>query len=223
MDPVDLREGLGESRAPVAQRLDAGLGEPAVTEDAVGGTGSGAYERGAGGGTDPVRVGAEQAEDLLGEAVPGGLAGVGAVVDAGRGGAGQGSAAQLDQQTRQIGAPGGLTALVVDDVEGVLDAPELDHRADEVRAAGAVEPGGADDVTALDPEHGLLAGQLGAAVGAAGRGGGGLRVRLLGVPGEDVVRGDVQQDGAGAGAGGGQVGRAVAVARERLGRPAPGG
>src|SRR6185312_5781321 len=83
----------------------------------------------------------------------------------------------------------------------------------------AVQPGGADDVAAVREglQDGLFAGELGAAVGAARGGGGVLGVRRGGVAGEDVVGGDVEQDGAGTGAGVGEVGRAVAVDRERLG------
>src|SRR5436190_22032016 len=73
------RERLRERLAPVADRLDAGRRPPVVAQHAVRGPGRGAYEGRARGGADPLRVGAEPLEDGPGEAVPGRLAGAGAV------------------------------------------------------------------------------------------------------------------------------------------------
>ena len=54
------------------------------------------------------------------------------MVDPGWRGAGQRALAQAHQTVGQISGPGGLSALVIDDIQGVLDGLQLDHGPDEI-------------------------------------------------------------------------------------------
>ena len=142
-------------------------------------------------------------EDLPREVVPGAGAGGGHVVDA--------ELDPLDQADDAVGEVPGVgrrADLVADDQHLAVVGGEAQHRLDEVGAADAEEPGGADDEVALVGGRGrLLAGQLGAAVGGERRGLVGLDVGgALGAV-EDVVAGDVDDAGADRGGGGGDVAR----------------
>ena len=126
-------------------------------------------------------------EDLAGEVVPGAGAGGGHVVDA--------ELDPLDQADDAVGEVPGVgrrADLVADDQHLVLGRGEAQHRLDEVGAADAEEPGGADDEVALVGGRGrLLAGELAAAVGGERRGLIGLDVGRALAAVEDVVAGDV--------------------------------
>ncbi len=140
-----------------------------------------------GGRREHLAVDAGLLEDLARELVPGAVAGGRHVVDA--------VLDPLDQPHEPVGevpGVGGRADLVADDEDLVLVGREAQHRLDEVAAADAEQPGGADDEVALVGGGGrLLAGQLGAAVGGERRGLVGLHVgRALGAV-EDVVAGDV--------------------------------
>ena len=143
-----------------------------------------------------------------GEPEPGGLARTRRVVDAWSGAGG----GQRDDLVSDIDRPGGLPALVGDDINVLLLARQGDHRADEVGPVRAVEPGRPHHVAGVgqQPEHGLLAGQLGAPVGGARGGAVIFRVGPPAVAAEHVVSGHVHQGGAAGGAGGGDVLRATA-------------
>ena len=84
--------------------------------------------------------------------------------------------------------------LVGDDGEGFVGAGEFDHGGGEAGAAGAVEPGGAEDecvgVVELDE---LFAGEFGAAVFGEWADGVGFFPRAGGVTGEDEVGGEVDE------------------------------
>ena len=105
---------------------------------------------------------------------------------------------QRAQERGQVAGPRRLAPLVVDDVEGVPLGGEPQHRAREVGAVCAVEPGGAHDVategavarTARSPAALLRPYALTGASGAF------LGVRRVGVAGEDVVGRDVHQPAA---------------------------
>ncbi len=150
-------------------------------------------------------------EDLAGEVVPGARAGGGHVVDA--------ELDPLDQADDPVGevpGVGGRADLVAHDQDLVLGRGEAQHRLDEVGAADAEEPGGADDEVALvGRRRRLLAGELGAAVGRERRRLVGLDVGRALAAVEDVVAGDVDDAGADRGRGGGDVAGAGAVDRKR--------
>jgi len=114
----------------------------------------------------------------------------------------------------------GRTAeLVPDDAKRVAVAPEPQHRAHEVAAAGAEHPGGAQDrVARAGRDHRLLAGKLGPAIGAARAGRIILAIEARPVAGEDIVGGDMNDWDAGIPRGAGQqAGRgAVDLERQRL-------
>src|SRR5690606_25793530 len=121
--------------------------------------------------------------------------------------------AEVGDAFGDVRAPGGLSPLVVDDVDGGAAGLETDHRPHEVGAVDPVQPGGAHHGARVGQflQHGPLAGQFGAAVGGARAGGVVLGVGGgAGVAGEDVVGGDVDQAGAVGGAGAGELPRAGA-------------
>ena len=125
---------------------------------------------------------------------------------------------QRDDLVRDIDRPGGLPVLVSHDIHGRPLARQPDHRGDEVRPVRAVEPGRPDHVAGAgeQPEHGLLAGQLGAPVRGARPGAVIFRVGQPAVAAEHVVSGHVHQDRATRGAGGGDVLCALPVHQERI-------
>ena len=129
------------------------------------------------------------------------------MVDAGRAALGD-----LDERGREVAGPRRAAALVGDDADLVARLREGEHGVDEVRAPGAVQPcRAADRVRGAGLRDGSLAGELGAPVGGPRRPRVGLDVRARRVAGEDVVGGDVDQEGSGRRARRGHVARRGAV------------
>ena len=203
-----------QRRPPVADRRDPRGGPATVTEHAVGGPRRGPRHRGGKDRPHPGLIGAEQAEDLARQAEPGGVPAAGGVVDARRGA----GVHKRDDLPGHVGRPGGLAMLVDHHVHVRPLALELDHGTDKTRPVRAVEPRRPDHIGRAGQrgEHGPLAGQLGTPVGGARRGHVVLGIGMAGVPGEDVVGGELYQPGAGSRARRGQVRRAAAVDDKRL-------
>jgi hypothetical protein len=135
------------------------------------------------------------------------------VVDAGR----RPGLDQRDDLMSHINRPGRLAVLVIHHVQlGPLPL-KPDHRPDEIRAVGAIEPGGPHHVPAIGKlaQHGLFPGQLGAPVSTPRRRDAVLRIRPLRCPVEHVVSGQLDEARATGRARGGEGGRAAAVDRER--------
>ena len=103
--------------------------------------------------------------------------------------AGQAALGDVDQRGREVAGVGRAAGLVVDHGDLVALGADAAHRVDEVLAVRAEDPGGANDRAAGPPAvgHRLLAGELGAPVGALRAGRGGLGVRLARRAVEDVV------------------------------------
>ena len=165
------------------------------------------------GAADDLGAGAKLAEDRLGEVGPGADAPVGAVVDAVvlRGG---------DRQdlVREVVGAGGVAHLVVHDRHGLVALRQAQHGLDEVLAHIAIEPRGAHHKRArVARQREALAGKLGAAVGADGRGDVGLEPLALHVAREHVVGGDVHELCPLAGAGAREVHGTERVGAERAG------
>ena len=152
----EFRKRAMQRRAPVADGLDAGSGPGAVAQHAVGGPWRRAGQRAARYRPYPVRIGAEQAEDLAGQPEPGCLPAAGGVVDARRGG----GADQRDDLPGHVGGPGGLAVLVGDHVDRWPLVLELDHGAGEACPVRPVQPCRPDDKArpGQAAEHGPLAG-----------------------------------------------------------------
>ena len=94
----------------------------------------------------------------------------------------------------EVGRIGRIALLVVDDLDRVAGAGEMQHRLDEVRAARAVEPGGAQDgVIGIGGADGGFASELGAAIGGARLGCVVLAVRAGLAAAEDVVGRDMDE------------------------------
>ena len=203
------RQGL----APVPDRGDARTVPGVVPQDGVRRSRRRPWERRRARGVHPGGVETQAGEDLAGEAAPRRLPRAGGVVGAVRGAA----ADQGLEDAGQVQRPRGLAVLVVHHVEGLPLRREAGHGGHEAGPAGAVQPRGAHHPAArAQGGHGPLAGGLGASVGRPRRELGGLGVRRRGVPGEDVVGGDLHQLGADLGARPGQVRGAGGVDRERL-------
>ncbi len=178
-------------------------------------------QRGAAHRADPVRVGADQPEHLLGQPEPGRLPGARRVIDPRRGGRPD----QGGDPPGHVHRPGGLPALVVHHLDRSRAARLADHRPDEAAAVRPVQPGGAQHVTPQPrlAQHGLLTSQLGPAVRGPRRGPAVFRVRLAGLAVEDVVGGQLDQRGAGRGALRGQARHCLPVDPERRGLVGLGG
>src|ERR1039457_6584974 len=127
-------EGGMRGPPPVAERRHGQPVPGAVAEHAVGRPGRWPGQLAARYRPHPVRIGAEEAEELPGQAEPGGLPAAGGVVNARRGG----GVDQRDDLPGDVGGPGGLAVLVVDDVDGRPLVLELDHGPDEVRPVRSV-------------------------------------------------------------------------------------
>ena len=202
-------ETLAEAVGPVGDgetegRLDLGL-----VEDRVGGTPDGARKLVGVAGLDVAGSLAGECCDHLGEVKPAADAFVAVVIDAGvrigfRVRRGTADSLLIISEDREYGhgevaGVGGCAGLVEDNLELRLFGRQAEHRADEVLAEFAVEPGGAqDDMLATHAGDGLLAMELGQPVDARGRAGllfaaGGV----VWVAAEDVVRADVDQQAAG--------------------------
>ncbi len=150
-------------------------------------------------------------EDLPRELVPGARALRGHVVDPELD-----ALDQADEAVGQVPGVGRRADLIADDEDLAVIGGEAQHRLDEVAAADAEKPRGADDEVALVGGCGrVLPGQLRAAVGRERRRLVGLDVGLALGAVEDVVAGDVDDAGAVLGGGGGHVARPLAVDRHR--------
>ncbi len=148
------------------------------------------------------------AHDVLGELEPCRFAGSRHVVDAFAAAEGAAVAVELeglvddrDGGRGEVAAPGGRSALIVDDAQLVALPSQAQHGAHEVAAPAAVDPARADDDgRRAAGEQGLLAVALGAPVDAEGIG---LVVRAVrgrtGAAVEHVVRREVDDRGAGRG------------------------
>jgi dTDP-4-dehydrorhamnose 3,5-epimerase len=189
----DAGKGAVQRRPPIADRRDARPGPGTVTKHAVRGPWRRAGKGAARYGPHPGRIGTEQVEDLAGQPVPGRLPAAGGVVDAGPGR----RADQRDDLPGHVGGPGGLAALVVHHVDRGPLVGEPDHRLDEVWPVRPVQPRRPDDITrpGQAAEHRTLASQLGPPVGGPRRRDVVLGVRPAGIPGENVVGGDLHQAG----------------------------
>ena len=146
-----------------------------------------------------------EANDLFREAEPGSFSGVGGMVDTAVGGDGLGERravaggslqAAVDRVRGEAGevlGPGGRAVLVGDDADLFALAGEAKDGEQEVFAARAVNPAGAEDhVRCAGGGQGLLAGKLGGAVDAKRAGGGIFDPGLGAVAREDVVGGKMQ-------------------------------
>src|SRR3954447_23400122 len=153
--------------------------------------------RGVGGGAGPGLL-----ERGLRELLPRALPAAGDVEDAA-----QALLGDLDERRGEVAGEGGAADLVGDDVDRVAVLGELEHRGDEVLPVRAEDPGGADDRVLPLLGDGVLARQLGAAVGAPGTRGVALGVRLGGGAVEDIVGGHVDEKRRG----GGEISGAVAI------------
>jgi hypothetical protein len=116
-----------------------------------------------------------------------------------------------------VGGPGGLAALIVDDADRARRACAAEHRGDEAIPLGAVQPGRPHHIAGAGQrgEHGALAGQLGPAIGGARRGRVIFPVRLPGRAVEDVVGRHLDQGDAPVGARAGEQGDCLAIDLDR--------
>ena len=116
-----------------------------------------------------------------------------------------------------VRSPGRLPALIVDDLHRWPFTGQPDHGAHEVGPVRPVQPRRPHHVGGLrkQPEHGLLAGQLGAPVTGPGFGGGVLGIGPPGVAAEDVVSGYLHHPHVGVSACGGHDRGAASVHPER--------
>ena len=151
-------------------------------------------------------------EDLARELIPGAAARGCHVVDAELD-----PLDQADDAVSEVPSVGRRADLVADDEDLAMVGGEAEHRLDEVGAAGAEQPGGADDEVALVGGAGrLLPGQLAAPVCRERRGLVGFDVGRALAAVEDIVAADVDDRGADQGGGRGDVARPLAVDPRRL-------
>src|SRR4051794_27143485 len=179
---LELEEDLAEGLSPVHQddaelMVEFGAVEAGVRRSWGGG---GVLGRGDGDdvGQGSIRVVAfEEADGFFGEAVPGGFAYAGGVIDAreaGQGGgeglAGGGKLASLHDakgEDGEVAAPGGGSVLVGYDAEVFALTGEFENGEEEVLSRGAVDPGGSEDeVGGPGFGEGLFSGELAGAVDA---------------------------------------------------------
>lgn len=113
---------------------------------------------------------ADKLVDGDGELVPGDLAFVAVVIDAG---GEDGISKDMEDGGSQVGGIGRRAQLVVDDIDGGAFFHEPDHGLYEVVAEFGIDPGGADDDGGAGVVlHGFFfTGQLGGAIGIDGAGG----------------------------------------------------
>ena len=147
---------------------------------------------------------AGQLADGHGKVVPGAYAFVAVVVHAlGRCGGVQDGADGICQ----VAGIGGGAHLVEHHVEARAAGHEAEHGFHEVLAVNGIEPGGADDDAAAAAfENGLLARQLGAAIGPEGIGGQVFRARGVAIAAEHIVGAHVHEQSPLLFCGGGQIG-----------------
>ena len=153
-------EGAGQGVAPVRQRGQPGRRPARGRQHRVRRPRRRPRERGGGRRQHPGRVGAELFEDRPGEAEPGRVAGVGAVIDARRARrSGPARPARAARSADQVGEPRwSSTTLTVSRA-----ASSRTIVLTKLAPVAAVDPGRPHDVAGVGQQlaHGLLAGQLG--------------------------------------------------------------